>query len=191
MKTGIAGIGGIGSNVARYLIQQGLVRLKTVDFDRVETANLNRQFYRFSQAGKLKTDALEENLKEIRPELVIDKINTRITADNGRAVFHDCPIIVEGFDDPNSKKTLIELFSDTEKILVCASGIAGRNMENIAIRRIGNCHIVGDFRSDEREYPLFAPKIAMIAALMAGIVLRHVLSPPIDPSTQGFRKKTQ
>ncbi|WP_457577861.1 sulfur carrier protein ThiS adenylyltransferase ThiF [Desulfomarina sp.] len=173
MKTGIAGIGGIGSNVARHLVQQGLGWLKTVDFDRVETTNLNRQFYRFSQAGELKTDALEENLKEIHPELVVNKINARITADNGKAIFHDCRIIVEGFDDPGSKKNLIELFSDTEKILVCASGIAGHNMKNIAVRRIGNCHIVGDFFSDEREHPLFAPKIAMIAAIMAGIVLHH------------------
>ncbi len=173
MKTGIAGIGGIGSNVARHLAQQGLDRLKTVDFDRVETANLNRQFYRFNQAGKLKTDALEENLKGIHPKLVVEKINTRITADNCKAIFHDCRIIVEGFDDPGSKKKLIELFSDTEKILVCASGIAGRNMNNITIRRIGNCHIVGDFLTDERNHPLFAPKIAMVAAIMAGIVLHH------------------
>ena len=173
MIIGIAGIGGIGSNVARHLAQQGISRLKTVDFDRVETANLNRQFYRSSQAGTLKTDALEENLKEIQPTLVVDKINTRITAENAQAIFNDCRIIIEGFDDPVIKKKFIELFSDTGKILVCASGIAGRDIKNIAIRQIGNCHIVGDFVSDEHDHPLFAPKIGMIAAIMAGIALHY------------------
>ena len=33
MKVGIAGIGGIGSNVARHLAQAGLPHLRVVDFD--------------------------------------------------------------------------------------------------------------------------------------------------------------
>jgi sulfur carrier protein ThiS adenylyltransferase len=172
MKTGIAGIGGIGSNVARLLAQQQVKRLKIVDFDRVEVANLNRQFYRHCQAGMKKTDALEINLKAIYPQLQLEKISTKITPENGRKLFCDCSIIVEGFDRPSSKKNLIELFSGTEKKLVCACGIAGKNMDNISVRHIGNCHIVGDFCSDEREHSLFPPKIGMVAALMAGIVLQ-------------------
>lgn len=54
MKIGIAGAGGIGSNVAANLVRSGVTSLKIVDFDRVESSNLNRQFYFSDQIGCLK-----------------------------------------------------------------------------------------------------------------------------------------
>ena len=36
MNIGIAGVGGIGSNVALNLVRSGIDRLTLVDFDRVE-----------------------------------------------------------------------------------------------------------------------------------------------------------
>ena len=45
MKVGIAGCGGIGSNVAYHLIRSGIVEFKFGDFDIVESSNLNRQFF--------------------------------------------------------------------------------------------------------------------------------------------------
>ena len=52
MKVGIAGVGGIGSNVAMNLVRSGVLHLKIVDFDSVETSNLNRQFYFADQIGR-------------------------------------------------------------------------------------------------------------------------------------------
>ena len=45
MKIGIAGVGGIGSNVAMHLVRSGVKNLKFGDFDVIENSNLNRQFY--------------------------------------------------------------------------------------------------------------------------------------------------
>ena len=45
MKIGIAGVGGIGGNVALNLVRIKIKWLKIVDSDRVEESNLNRQFY--------------------------------------------------------------------------------------------------------------------------------------------------
>ena len=42
---GIAGLGGLGSNVAMALARSGIGRLIIVDFDEVEESNLNRQAY--------------------------------------------------------------------------------------------------------------------------------------------------
>ena len=41
----ILGLGGLGSNVAILLARAGIGYLKLVDFDIVETSNLNRQQY--------------------------------------------------------------------------------------------------------------------------------------------------
>jgi sulfur carrier protein ThiS adenylyltransferase len=173
MKIGIAGIGGIGSNVARHLAQARIKEIRIVDFDRVEASNLNRQFYFFSQVGEKKTDSLEKNLKDIFPEMVIDKIEKKIEPGNAGILFSGCGIVVEGFDNKNLKKMIVEEFAGTSKVVVSASGIAGENLNGVTTRKMGNCHIVGDFISDQENFALFPPKIAMVASIMAGIVLRY------------------
>ncbi len=45
MRIGIAGAGGLGSNVAVNLVRTGITSIKIVDFDEIEESNLNRQFY--------------------------------------------------------------------------------------------------------------------------------------------------
>ena len=51
-SVGIAGLGGLGSNVAMALARAGVGRLILVDFDVVERKNLNRQAYSVNQVGK-------------------------------------------------------------------------------------------------------------------------------------------
>lgn len=171
MKIGIAGIGGIGSNVARHLAQAKVSSVKIVDFDCVETANLNRQFYRTDQVGGKKTVSLKANLHAIFPNMVIEMKDKKITSENVVSIFRDCSMVVEGFDHPHLKKMLMEKLANTDKKIVSASGIAGRDLDTVTIKRLGNCHIVGDFSSDQDRYPLFPPKVALVAAVMAGIVL--------------------
>ncbi len=174
MKIGIAGIGGIGSNVARHLAQAKVPQLKIVDFDKVEAGNLNRQFYRQTQVGEAKTSCLKKNLKDIFPQMIIETVLKKIAHGDTLSLFSDCDIVIEGFDNKASKKMLIEELGSTRKLIVSASGIAGRAMDSVCVRQMGNCHIVGDFVSDQADHELFPPKIAMVAAMMAGIVLRQV-----------------
>ena len=113
MKIGIAGVGGIGSNVAVHLARAGCTSLKLVDFDRVELSNLNRQFYFIEQIGGLKVDMLRENLLRIVPDAVIETAGLRLTPRNMLDTFSDCQFLVEGFDDQESKKMLVETFADS------------------------------------------------------------------------------
>ncbi len=173
MEIGIAGIGGIGSNVARHLAQAEIKKITIVDFDCVEASNLNRQFYSWSQIGGKKTDSLEKNLQKIFPGIQIKKIDKKITPGELKKIFSCCGIVVEGFDKKIMKKMFIEELSGTNIILVSASGIAGDDMNAITIKKMGNCYIVGDLVSDVDDFHLFPPKIAMVASVMAGIVLKH------------------
>lgn len=47
----IAGLGGLGSNIAVMLAQLGVGKLLLVDFDTVEPSNLNRQHYTLRHLG--------------------------------------------------------------------------------------------------------------------------------------------
>jgi len=172
-RIGIAGIGGIGSNVARHLAQASVPSITIVDFDLVEAANLNRQFYQISQQGARKTDSLAANLKEIFPAMTIQKINQQIRPGDARSLFADYDIVVEGLDDKRLKQMLIEELAESETTVVSASGIAGPEMDSVRIKKLGSCYIVGDFVSDEQHFSLFPPKVALVASIMAGIVLKE------------------
>ena len=66
-KVAIAGLGGLGSNIAVMLARSGIGKLLLVDFDVVDVTNLNRQMYFIPQLGKPKAEALPELLYQIDP----------------------------------------------------------------------------------------------------------------------------
>ncbi|WP_462268717.1 sulfur carrier protein ThiS adenylyltransferase ThiF [Desulfobacter sp.] len=171
MKIGIAGVGGIGSNVALNLVRSGVMALKLVDFDRVESGNLNRQFYFVDQIGLYKVEALQINLSRINPEARLETQVQRIDAQNCADLFSDCDLIVEGFDRQVDKKMLIETFANKKEV-VSACGIAGFDLAGIGSRRIGNCCIVGDFTTDCDQAPLFSHKVTTVANYMSEFILR-------------------
>ena len=172
---GMAGIGGIGSNVVTILVRSGVMNFKIVDFDNVESSNLNRQFYFASQIGKSKVDMLEYNLKKINPDIQIAKENIQITKANVQSIFSDCEIIAEGFDLKENKIMLMEELGAEKSLIVSASGIAGENMKDIKVKKLGEyCYIVGDFCSDNNTYDIFSPKVFCIASIMAAIILKHI-----------------
>jgi sulfur carrier protein ThiS adenylyltransferase len=171
MKIGIAGIGGIGSNVAAFLVRGGVRHLKLVDFDCVDDTNLNRQFYFRDQVGRFKVDALAENLLRLAPDARIDRRVLRLCAANLATVFADCGAVVEGLDERTGKKMLLETLGPSNRPLVSASGVAGTRLDGIETRRLGSCTIIGDFCTDAQDARCHAPKVAAVAAMMAHVIL--------------------
>ena len=64
-KVAIAGLGGLGSNIAVMLARSGVGQLLLVDYDVVDVTNLNRQMYYIQHIGKPKAQALPEILYQI------------------------------------------------------------------------------------------------------------------------------
>src|SRR3712207_8677699 len=86
---GIAGIGGLGSNVALSLARIGIGKLIIADFDVVEMSNLNRQQYFINQLGMKKVDALEEVINNCNPFVEIEKNHVFLTKDNIEEIFKE------------------------------------------------------------------------------------------------------
>ena len=91
----IAGLGGLGSNVAFALARLGVGHLHLIDFDRVDLTNLNRQQYLLRHVGMYKTDALKEQLLQINPYLDITTDCVKVTSENLKTLFADADIICE------------------------------------------------------------------------------------------------
>jgi sulfur carrier protein ThiS adenylyltransferase len=174
-KIGIAGVGGIGSNIAMLLTRAGVDNFKIVDFDKIDRSNLNRQFYFRDQIGKTKTKALEKNLKRINKDISIERSNILLNESNIDSIFADCDIIVEGFDKAHDKSMIIDAYSKTGKLIVSACGVAGLDTSNISTKRLqDNVFIVGDFSNDITDKKLFSTKVMIIASKMAEIILKHL-----------------
>lgn len=172
MKIGIAGAGGLGSNVAVNLVRSGVNEIKIVDFDVIEQSNLNRQFYFRDQIGQNKVNALFENLKRINPQLKLQIVHQKLERGNITDIFNDCDIVVEAFDKKNYKSMIIEELLPYKKLMVAASGIAHHDLQNIETRKIReNLFIVGDFTKDIDKHKTFSTKVSVVAAIMANIVM--------------------
>ena len=176
---GIAGVGGLGSNAAISLARAGVGRLILVDFDSVEENNLTRQYYFRDQIGKVKVEALKENIKKVNPWLKIDIFNQKLTVGSMDEPFHDADVIVEALDSAVAKTSFIEEIMQKlpDKPLVACSGVAGYgNSDRIETKRIGNLYICQDeqARSSDDDV-LMAPRVAIMANWEANIVLELLL----------------
>lgn len=106
-RVAVAGLGGLGSNVAFALARIGVGHLHLIDFDRVDLTNLNRQQYFLRHLGMYKTDALKEELLQINPYLDIRTDCIRVTENNLPELFAEDPIVCEAFDSPEAKAMLV------------------------------------------------------------------------------------
>jgi sulfur carrier protein ThiS adenylyltransferase len=182
-RVGIAGAGGLGSNCALNLVRSGFKNLRVVDFDTVNTSNLNRQFYWLGQVGEVKVKALEHNLRLINPDLNFDGINKVITSENISELFTDCDVLVEALDSAPAKKMFITGCLALSKFVIAASGLAGfGNTDAVVVKKISDrFFLVGDFRSEVNETnPPFAPKVNIVAAKQADLVLEYIIGTPSD-----------
>lgn len=177
---GVAGLGGLGSQIALALARTGVGHLRLVDFDAVDLANLNRQAYDIADLGRPKAEALAERIARINPYLDVQASAARITADNAAELFADCPIVCEAFDAPDAKAMLTEalLIARPDVILVGASGMAGHERtDTIRIRRVGaRWWLCGDEVSDiGTGAPMVAPRVMACAGAQAMLAIRLVL----------------
>ncbi len=175
-EIGLAGLGGLGSNILNSLVRVGFNNFTICDFDKVENSNLNRQYYNIDDLGINKTEAIIKNMKKINNNITFNAKILKLNKDNMEEVFKYSDIIFEAFDNPKCKKELFEIFShQKEKIVIFGSGMAGFNItENkIKIQKLReNIFIVGDMTTNvDKENPPFAPKVIAVASIMAGIAL--------------------
>ena len=71
----IVGCGAVGSTIAELLVRMGLTKFTLYDFDTVMPHNIANQMFRAGDITKKKTDALENIMKEINPEVEVVKVD--------------------------------------------------------------------------------------------------------------------
>ena len=76
-RVAIFGIGGVGGYTAEALARSGVGELDLIDDDKVCLTNINRQIFATRKTvGKYKVDVAEERLKDINPDIIINRTSS-------------------------------------------------------------------------------------------------------------------
>jgi len=96
----IIGTGGLGSPVSLYLAAAGIGRIGLVDYDVVDSSNLQRQvIHGTSTVGKLKVESARAKLLDLNPDIQVDVYNEPYTSENALRIAKDYDIILDGTDN--------------------------------------------------------------------------------------------
>ncbi|MCL2374749.1 MAG: tRNA threonylcarbamoyladenosine dehydratase [Treponema sp.] len=106
----VFGLGGVGSWCAEALVRSGVGRISLVDSDAVEASNVNRQLQATSSTiGRLKTDALEDRLKDINPSCDVRSFPRVFSAETADAFdIGGADYVIDAIDSLAHKLCLIE-----------------------------------------------------------------------------------
>ncbi len=94
------GTGGLGSPLLLYLAAAGIGRIGIVDFDIVDSSNLQRQIiHGTSWVGKPKIVSAKDRILEINPYCQVDLYETRISSENALDILAPYDVIIDGTDN--------------------------------------------------------------------------------------------
>ncbi|HEX4772632.1 MAG TPA: molybdopterin-synthase adenylyltransferase MoeB [Bryobacteraceae bacterium] len=99
-KIAMVGAGGLGAPVGLYLAAAGIGRVGIIDFDVVDASNLQRQvIHGTKDLGRKKLDSAADRMKDINPNMRIDKYDTGLTSANAFEILRDYDIVIDGTDN--------------------------------------------------------------------------------------------
>ena len=108
-RVAVFGIGGVGGHAAEALVRSGVGEIDIIDNDTVSESNINRQmFATVSSVGMLKVDAAEKRLKDLNPEVKINKHNVFYLPENAESFdFSRFDYVIDAVDTVSAKIDII------------------------------------------------------------------------------------
>ena len=102
----IAGVGGLGCEIAKNLAMLGVGCLDLVDLDIIEHSNLNRQIlFTGAKFGEPKVVVAARKLREINPNIIVKGYHTSLERLNP-AIYQAADVVIGGLDSMNARLNL-------------------------------------------------------------------------------------
>lgn len=99
LKIGVAGLGGMGSNIAEYLARLGVGELRLADPDTIDVSNINRQVIaNINTVGLSKAEASKIEIKNIATDVKLKVFTEGITEECVDEFVSGCDFIVDEID---------------------------------------------------------------------------------------------
>lgn len=137
----IVGAGGLGSPVGEYLAAAGVGRIGIADDDAVDVTNLQRQtLFTTRDIGRAKVTAAAERLFAMNPNVAVDAIPVRVTAENARELVRLYDVVVDCTDRFPSRYVLNDACFFEGKPLVHGSIFRFDGQISVFDAREGPCY---------------------------------------------------
>lgn len=135
----IFGLGGVGGTCFEALVRTGIKSFTIVDFDTVDSSNLNRQLLFTSQSvGKLKTDEAKQRALSINEEVNVQEINLKVSSLSDIETL-DGDFIIDAVDDVQAKIAIAQLSQNKDIPLISSLGMANRvSPTSVFITKLNN-----------------------------------------------------
>ncbi len=118
----LVGTGGLGSPAALYLAAAGIGHIGLVDYDIVDTSNLQRQvIHAASRVGMLKVESASRQMRDLNPFIQVDVYNEVLNSQNAEKIASEYDILVDGTDNFPTRYLLNDLAVFTHKPYVYGS----------------------------------------------------------------------
>ena len=99
-KVLVVGAGGLGSPALLYLAAAGVGTLGVVDFDVVDSSNLQRQIiHGQSDVGRSKAESARDSIRETNPFVEVRLHEAHLDSSNVLDIFRDYDLILDGTDN--------------------------------------------------------------------------------------------
>ena len=96
----LIGTGGLGSPLAMYLAAAGVGRIGLVDFDVVDSSNLQRQvIHSTSMVGRPKLESAKAFIAGLNPHVRVDTYEAMITSENALEIIEPYDVVIDGTDN--------------------------------------------------------------------------------------------
>lgn len=105
----IFGVGSVGSFLALNLAKLGFSEITAYDFDKVSIENIPNQFYKISNIGQFKVDALKDIIKEFA-DIDIIPVNVELNESNANEILSSRlsinSLIILAFDNLEARRLI-------------------------------------------------------------------------------------
>ncbi len=124
----VFGLGGVGSFALESLARSGVGKLIIVDFDTVDSTNINRQIIALnSTVGKKKTEVADARIKDINPQCKVVEYPTFINKESLPEIFNNrIDGAIDAIDVLTSKWELIKQLQAKNIPFISSLGMGGR-----------------------------------------------------------------
>lgn len=96
----LIGAGGLGSPAAIYLAAAGVGKIGIVDFDVVDTSNLQRQIvHRLEDVDKPKVESAARTIAQLNPDVKVIGHQTQLTSQNALDIISQYDVVINGSDN--------------------------------------------------------------------------------------------
>ena len=121
-KVLVVGSGGLGSPLLLYLTAAGVGTIGIVDFDVVDSSNLQRQvLFGEENVGEAKVDAAKKRLSALNPHIKIITYNTHLNSQNALDIIKDYDVVADGTDNFPTRYLVNDACVLLDKVNVYAS----------------------------------------------------------------------